>query len=62
MPTFRVHVAFTLPAPDEQDAEDEIGNLLEEVDAAGDYFDWEITYVVDYDDWEADEEFVEDEW
>ena len=62
MPTFRVHVVFTVPAPEEQDAEDEIGNLLEEVDAAGGDYDWEITDVVDYDDWVADEDLVEDEW
>ena len=61
MPTFRVHVVFTVPAPEEQDAEDEINNLLEQVDAAGEDYDWEITDVVDYEDI-SDEEFVEDEW
>ena len=65
MPTYRVHVVFTLPAPEEQDAVAEVNDLLEEADAAsGGDIDWDITEVWDYDEWEDedDEEFVVDEW
>ena len=65
MPTYRVHVVFTLPADEEQDAVAEVNDLLEEADAAsGGDIDWDITEVWDYDEWEdkEDEELVIDEW
>lgn len=62
MPVYRVYAVLKVSASEMQDAENEIYDLLERVDAGGLDYDWEITDVLDYDSLDDEEEFVVDEW
>lgn len=63
MPTFKVHVVFTVPTAEEQDAVEYVNDLLNEADAlSGSEVDWDIPEVWEVDEEEDEEEFVMDEW
>ena len=60
MPTFKVHVVFTVPAAEEQDAETQVYELLEDADfVAGAELDWDIVEVWDFDEDEDEEKLTE---